>query len=206
MIICVEEAPIEEKSIIRNLLQLYIHDFSEFEGFDLNQHGLYGYRYLDHYWTDPDRFPFIVRVNNELAGFALVSKFDRGEYRETRFSEFFIVRKYRRRGVGQDVARQVFARFPGPWVLTERASNVGAQQFWREILGRLVKGEFTEYVETGIRPGRSGVRRQAAICAVERMTASEGGYVASHIMRLRTMHLTEANHLRPCHTRIVLAN
>jgi predicted acetyltransferase len=147
VIISVDEAPIEESSIIRNMLQLYIHDFSEFEGFDLNQHGLYGYRYLDHYWTDPDRFPFIVRVNNELAGFALVSTFDRGEYREARFSEFFIVRKYRRRGVGQDVARQVFTRFPGPWVLTERASNVAAQQFWRDILGRLVNGEFTEHVE-----------------------------------------------------------
>lgn len=147
MDIRVDQAPIEEKSIIRNMLELYVYDFSEFEGYDLNDHGLYGYRYLDHYWAEPERFPFIVRVDGKLAGFALVRRFDRGDHAETRFGEFFIMRKYRGRGVGEDVARQVFERFPGPWVLTEIASNTAAQRFWRTILGRLVNGEFTEHVE-----------------------------------------------------------
>ncbi len=147
MNIVVDQAPIEEKSIIRNMLELYVYDFSEFEGYDLNRHGLYGYRYLDHYWAEPGRFPFIVRVDGKLAGFALVRQFDRGDHIETRFGEFFIMRKYRGRGVGEDVARQVFERFPGPWALSEITSNTGAQRFWRTILGRQVNGEFTEHVE-----------------------------------------------------------
>lgn len=47
------EATVDDKPVVRRLLELYLHDFSEFSGQDLNDHGEYGYRYLDHYWTDP---------------------------------------------------------------------------------------------------------------------------------------------------------
>ena len=34
--------------------------------------GDYGYRYLDHYWADPGRHPFLFQVDHNWAGFALV--------------------------------------------------------------------------------------------------------------------------------------
>jgi len=145
MDIQVTSASIDEKSILRNLLEFYIYDFTEYKTWDLDQHGQFGYRYLDHYWTEPDRHPFLVRVEGKLAGFALVSIVDD----RTQMSEFFILRKYRRQGVGEAVARDVFARFPGPWHVQEFEQNVRAQRFWRSVIGKVTNGSYTEYVDDG---------------------------------------------------------
>ena len=74
MNIDVSLVPYEEKTILYNLIQLYRYDSSEFDGHVLNKHGLYLYKYLDHQWTRGlyER-PFIVKVDGEIAGFALVS-------------------------------------------------------------------------------------------------------------------------------------
>jgi predicted acetyltransferase len=60
-------------------------------------------------------------------------------------SEFFVLRRYRRRTVGEQVARQVFDRFPGRWEVTEMASNVDAQAFWRAVIGRYTGGRFEDF-------------------------------------------------------------
>ena len=143
MDISISLASIEQKPILRNMLELYIYDFSEYAGFDLSELGLFGYRYLDHYWTDANRFPFLVRVDSKLAGFALVSQFDD----KTEFSEFFVMRKYRRQGIGAVVARDLFAKFPGAWEVTQLQDNLAAQQFWRTVIGQVTNGEFRERID-----------------------------------------------------------
>lgn len=47
----VELAParVVNKSVVANLLQLYLYDFSELAGWSINEHGLFNYPYLDHY-------------------------------------------------------------------------------------------------------------------------------------------------------------
>jgi predicted acetyltransferase len=69
----IQLAKYEEKHLLQNMLELLVYDLSEFEDRDLNEFGKYGYRYLDLYWIEPERFPFILRVNEKLAGFALVN-------------------------------------------------------------------------------------------------------------------------------------
>jgi len=58
--------------------------------------------------------------------------------------EFFVLRKYRRRGVGAHVARTVFDRFPGHWEVSELRENTAAQAFWRRVIGRYTGGNFRE--------------------------------------------------------------
>jgi predicted acetyltransferase len=77
-----------ERTVVRRLLELYQHDFSEFDGRDLNTHGEYGYRYLDHYWTETDRHPFLFTADGRWAGFALVRSGPPAD-----MSEFFVLRK-----------------------------------------------------------------------------------------------------------------
>jgi predicted acetyltransferase len=119
-------ATISDKPAVRHLLELYAHDFSELTGADVDEHGLYGYRYLDAYWTDSERHPFLIRVDGRLAGFALVRS---GTPHD--MAEFFVMRKYRHGGVGAVAARAVFARFPGEWQVRQVAANVAATAFWR---------------------------------------------------------------------------
>jgi predicted acetyltransferase len=145
-------ASLEEKHILRHLLELYQYDFSPYDGADLDAFGLYGYKYLDHYWTDADRYPFLIQIDGRLAGFALVRRSTyfpeladpTGELPYT-MAEFFILRKYRRRGAGQKAARFLFDRFPGRWEVAEIPENQEAVHFWRTVISAYTAGNFTEH-------------------------------------------------------------
>jgi predicted acetyltransferase len=141
--VTLDPAEYSEKPILRNLLELYLYDFTEFTGDDIGADAHFGYRYLDHYWTDPDRYPFLIRASGALAGFALV----RGSAPRD-MSEFFVMRKFRRQGVGATAAKLVFQRFPGPWQVRELAANLPAQAFWRRTI-RDYAGAFEEHSEDG---------------------------------------------------------
>ena len=145
MNLTVDLAPVEQKPVFRNMLELYLHDLSEFTGFDLGEHGLFGYNYLDHYWLEADRFPFLVRVDERLAGFVFVRTDDLETSPRFSVAEFFIMRKYRRHGIGESVARDVFRRFPGQWSLAVDLRNEAGLPFWRRTVGRFTEGRFTEH-------------------------------------------------------------
>ena len=53
-------AQVEDKTILRHLLELYAYDFSEYDGADVDAHGVYGHERLDHYWTDEGRCAFSI--------------------------------------------------------------------------------------------------------------------------------------------------
>lgn len=137
------EAAIEDKPVLRRLLELYLYDFSQFDGCDVDEHGTFGYPYLDHYWTEAGRHPFLIRVDGKWAGFALVRQID-DEPPRTEMAEFFIMRRYRGQGVGRQVATDLFDRFPGRWRVGQETGNMPAQAFWRDVIGRYTNGRFEE--------------------------------------------------------------
>lgn len=63
---------IDEKEILRNLLEKYNYEFSQWDKRDVNKLGLYGYDYLDYYWTEERRWAYFIMVEGKLAGFAMV--------------------------------------------------------------------------------------------------------------------------------------
>ena len=66
-----------------------------------------------------------------------------------RMSEFFILRRSRRSGVGKQAAYLVFDRFPGLWELSELPKNTGAIAFWRRIIGEYTSGQYEETLNNG---------------------------------------------------------
>jgi len=86
-------------------------------------------------------------VNGQLDGFALVSRLPHATCVETHISELFILRKYCRQGIGEAVAREVVARFPGYWSLSIDTRNGTGLRFWRTVVGRVTGGVFTEHCE-----------------------------------------------------------
>ena len=141
----IQEATLIDKPVLRNLLELCQHDYSEYDGEDVDEHGLFGYRWLDHYWTDAGRYPFFIRVDGRLAGFVLVRKVDSKDGRTIHsIAEFFVMRKYRRHGVGRLAARTIFDRFLGPWIVCQEDGNLPAQHFWRQVIGEYTGGKFTD--------------------------------------------------------------
>jgi len=131
----VSAAP-HEQPILANLLELYAHDFSEFHEIELGVDGRFGYRHLPLYWSEPNRRPFLVRVDGKLAGLVLVKKGSELSRDETVWdmAEFFVVRRYRRRGIGTYVAHEVWRRVPGPWEVRVMQSNDSAHLFWAHAI------------------------------------------------------------------------
>ena len=134
----------EQEPILANLLELYAHDFSEFIDLKLGADGRFGYEHLHLYWKEPGRHPFLVMVNGHLAGFVFVRKGSQitGDEDIWDMAEFFIVRGYRRLGVGMRVAHEVWKQFPGNWEVRVIDRNQRAKGFWAsaisEFLGRII--------------------------------------------------------------------
>jgi predicted acetyltransferase len=125
----VDPIDVGERDVLARLLELYTHDFSERTGADVGVDGTFGWKDLDRWWREPDRRPFFLRVDGRLAGFALVHSGDPHD-----MAEFFVLRKYRRGGVGTQAARLVFARFPGAWQVRQQWANTAATAFWRRTV------------------------------------------------------------------------
>ena len=145
MKITIRPATRADQPLLRNLMEFYLYDFSEFTEEDVDENGIYGYEYLDDYWAQTERHPFLIRVDDQPAGFALV----RALHAESgdviyAISEFFVMRKYRDQGVGREAAYQIFDRFPGRWRVGERRENRGAQIFWRKVIRDYTGGQFEE--------------------------------------------------------------
>ena len=129
-------ATVEQETVLANLLELYAHDFSEFSNLELGPDGRFGYPHLSRYWTDPKRHPFLILVDGNLAGLVLVK---RGSETSPNgavwdMAEFFVVRGYRRRGIGIEVAHEVWNQFAGFWEVRVLESNNPALQFWGKAI------------------------------------------------------------------------
>ncbi len=146
MKVVVRQVPAEEKPLLFRLMQLYMYDFSGIEGFDIGADALFEYKGLDSYWSDPTRYPFLIYVNTHIAGFVLVNSYtcvpDIGEAKS--IAEFFVLRKYRRQGIGRAAACQVFDRFPGRWEVRQIPRNIAGREFWRSVIHDYTAGAYKE--------------------------------------------------------------
>ena len=156
MTIEVLPAASEQQPILARLLQLYIHDFTEFHDLDLQADGTFAYSDLPLYWLDPGHHPFLILLDEKLAGFVLVK---RGSEISSSadvwdMAEFFILRRYRRRGCGAEAARQIWAQLPGPWEVRVMDSNPAALHFWQHAISAFVNEPATS----------ERVPRRGAVC------------------------------------------
>lgn len=138
----VEVAPAaaHEEPVLDNLLQLYAYDFSEIHQIDLSPTGRFEYKELPLYWQDPQRHPFLVRIDGKLAGFALVKQASEISADPSIWdvAEFFVLRGYRRRGIGIEIAHQLWRRFPGTWEVRVMESNIAALPFWQRAVAEFI--------------------------------------------------------------------
>ncbi|MCR9221268.1 MAG: GNAT family N-acetyltransferase [Alphaproteobacteria bacterium] len=139
----IDRAAREEEPIVGRLLQLYLHDFSTFATpgqpyGDVGADGLFDYPILESYWMASDREPLLFRTEGRLAGFALINAVaPSGAAVDHAMAEFFILRKYRRCGLGMRAAREILRARPGVWEIGVAAYNAPAIAFWRSALGGL---------------------------------------------------------------------
>jgi predicted acetyltransferase len=138
----------EEKDVLRNLMEKYDYEFSQYLDSDVNNFGLYGYKYLDHYWTDENRFAYFIKVNNKLAGFIMINNHgDIKQETDNSIAEFFVMYKYRKLGVGTYAMKYVFNKFKGKWQIGYTPKNKIAKIFWNKIVSEYTQGNYKLYNE-----------------------------------------------------------
>jgi predicted acetyltransferase len=129
----------ELRPVFENLMQLYIHDFSDFLAHRnkrmLGEDGRFLEYPLESYWRDDRPFALLIRSGGQLAGFALIN--DQGHTEaatDFNMAEFFVVRGHRRDGAGTEAAQAIFARHPGQWEVAVARRNAPALAFWRRAI------------------------------------------------------------------------
>lgn len=131
----------DEREVVGHLLQLYLHDWSDLaspaDQYGLvDAHGKFSYPDFETYWRgDPERRVYLLRVNDSLAGFAFLNDWSpSGDPADWAMAEFFVMRKYRRAGVGCQTAWTILERHPGDWEFGIAHINAPALSFWRTTL------------------------------------------------------------------------
>jgi predicted acetyltransferase len=144
----ITQASQADAPVLAALAELYIYDFTEFTGEDPGDDGRFPTDWLARLWTEPDHYAFIARIDGKLAAFALIRRGSEfvDESTPWNMAEFFVMRKYRRSGVGRALATAMFDRFRGPWQVHQIAANAPAQAFWRRIIGDYTHGTFEERI------------------------------------------------------------
>ncbi|MCH6258806.1 hypothetical protein MLD52_19765 [Puniceicoccaceae bacterium K14] len=138
----------KQKSVLRQLLELYEYDLSPFTGRELNEFGYYGYDYLDYYWTEENRFAYFITVDEKMAGFVLVNDYCEiiDDPKARTIAEFFVMNTFRREGVGREVAIRVFDLFPGPWEVHQHLKNKKALLFWEKVIAEYVDQNYEKRI------------------------------------------------------------
>ncbi len=151
------EAPAAQRPVLDRLLQLYLHDFSEFAPIgsphgEVDAEGRFTYPRVERYWQEIGHVALLIRADDHLAGFALVNQWSALELPlDHSVAEFFVLRKYRRARVGTRAALLVFRRYPGRWEVPVAWYNPPAQAFWRGVAGELAPVEVEEIAGDGKR-------------------------------------------------------
>jgi predicted acetyltransferase len=151
--VALDAATSADATLLSNLLELYIHDLSAaFPSVELGPDGRYGYPPLALYWSEPERrFPFLIRCDARVAGFALAQRGSPASDDPDVFdvAEFFVLRRYRRSGVGRRAAVLLWNRLPGRWIVRVSEGNLGALPFWAGVIGEFTQGAATEFKRPG---------------------------------------------------------
>ena len=133
-----------EQVVLQNLLELYVHDLSEvFPFVQLGADGRFGYPNLAAYWSEPARrFAFLIKEGGKVAGFALVTLGSPAAEEPDVYdiAEFFVLRGYRRSGVGRRAAALLWQQLPGEWTVRSSEANPSAVAFWNDVVAELTHG------------------------------------------------------------------
>lgn len=151
MVISLMRACNEDKTVVQNLMQFYLYDFSEYITYDVGHNGLFAaYPYFDEYWNnDSTRICYLIKHQDKISGFVFVKKIELTDSNHYSIAEFFVLKKYRRQGIGKEIAFQIFNIHKGRWEIFQRESNKPSHAFWKNVIDGYTRGNFRERFEDG---------------------------------------------------------
>lgn len=145
-------ATLSDYPMIQNMARLYVYDLSRECGFispdwALPPDGLYESFDFKDYFQNSDKRVFLIRSDQEIAGFILLDQ--SGLFPETTWNmgEFFVLAKFQNKGVGTFAATKIWDMHPGNWEVSVIPENKNAANFWRRVISEYSSNVFTESIQ-----------------------------------------------------------
>ena len=134
----------ESDVLLRNLSEHSCYDMSEWFELDTGADGRYSYDTASVWAKGYDAY--LAKVGDSIAGFALIGSGSEwvGDIGAHDVHEFFIMRKFRRRGVGRSMATFLWNAHPGDWLVRVLEANAPAITFWRCRVSTYSRGSYRE--------------------------------------------------------------
>ena len=127
-----------ERQTLWNLLQYMIFETSPYGNNEIKSDGTFSYKYFDKYFTDDDRIAFLIRnERNNLLGFVMINQYLQKTESGHAIAEFMILPRFRRQGIGREVAKQCFSLFSGNWEVQPAPGSETAYKFWKNVIDEL---------------------------------------------------------------------
>jgi predicted acetyltransferase len=135
MTVTLNDARLEDRDILARLLDDYLHELATHRERPRGATCSRGYLYLDAYFSESGRHPFVMRRHGSVAGFALI-RGPESTGRRWEVAEFYVVPGNRGAGVGAAALASIWQRFPGDWELQVHIRNADAIRFWLSCVGK----------------------------------------------------------------------
>lgn len=124
-----------EKTILKNLYSLYLHDLSNFTSMiEIGANGSFEFEGLEKFWGVDGLSPYFIQLDDSIIGFILLLErpFLKKEY-DLGVNDIFILNKYRGKGIGKQVIKKIFQERHGKYFVIELIENKSAVSFWKKI-------------------------------------------------------------------------
>lgn len=155
-------ATLADYPAIQNMARFYVYDRTAFMEWPCPENGLFDCIDFKHYFENPNEKAFIIRVNNEIAGFVLLDKMKLLDEMDMRslvsqntkaninwnMGEFFVLAKFQGKGVASAVVKQILKEHPGQWTVAVMPENIKAVKFWRKTIADISNEAYTEIFKT----------------------------------------------------------
>ena len=133
-----------EKHILKNLWSLYVHDLSEYrETLNVLEDGTYPFPDFDLYFKEDYMHPILIKVDGKIGGFVLLTEPPYSKVYDYGIQEFFILKKYRKKGVGTQVINKIFKTYKGNYRYLILEKNIAS----RSMFLKLFKSSNIKYEE-----------------------------------------------------------
>ncbi|WP_214484374.1 GNAT family N-acetyltransferase [Bacillus sp. SM2101] len=129
----------EQKHVLKNLYSLYLHDLSKFTScLNITSDGIFEMEELNIFWDTAGFSPFFIKQGEMTIGFVLLLErpFLKGQY-DYCINDIFILNKYRGKGNGINVVKELFEQKKGKYYVIELVSNESAVSFWKGIYNKM---------------------------------------------------------------------
>ncbi len=136
MDVYLEKVGIDKKETLYRLLQYSLFEESENDLNEMNDEGLFEYKYFDSYFSGGDRDAYFIREQgtDKLLGFAMVNTYMQVLDSGHSIAEYMVIPKYRRNKIGKKVATLLFDKYKGNWEVSPSFNSEKAYLFWKSVL------------------------------------------------------------------------